>query len=284
MEINIQHNQHISLISSKNYIIGLIEGYCSANHLPLEIFPEDNSSHSPNIINKSKLIIIDASQSDSTLRKSKYLTIASISRDFHIPVCSIVNQSNGSFKKEEASSWIDCFFETPIIEQLDNYFRIHFHYKPHPFPERRHQDRRSHDRRGKVDRRRFNHATALSLKSQFDHISTEPESTKKHISLDPFTIDIAYQSVYLNGVNLELTSKEFKLFSLLATDIERAFNADEIIQHLWPDGYRANKSDLYQYMHLLRKKVEEDPDNPQWIKTVKRVGYRLNITSENLNK
>jgi len=44
---------------------------------------------------------------------------------------------------------------------------------------------------------------------------------------------------------------------------------DEIIKHLWPENNRATKSDLYQYMHLLRKKIEKDPNNPQWIMTVK---------------
>jgi DNA-binding winged helix-turn-helix (wHTH) protein len=269
----VQCNQHVLLISSKNYIIGLIEGYCSANQLPLETFPEDNSSHPPNIINKSQLIIIDASQPGSSLDRSKYKTISQTSHDYHIPVCSIVN---GSFQKEKTTSWIDCFFADPILEQLDNYFRIHFHYKSHPFPDRRHQDRRI-----LMDRRYNNNTQALSLKNQ---LPPPPKSNIKIINLDPFDIDTGCQTVSLNGVDLELTCKEFKLFSLLSTDINRVFSADEIIHHLWPEGYRANKSDLYQYMHLLRKKVEEDPDNPQWIKTVKRVGYRLNITSGNLNK
>ncbi len=268
-----QSNQHVLLISSKNYIIGLIEGYCSANNLPLETFPEHNSTHLPNIINKSQLIIIDASQPGSSLDRSKYETIAQTSHNYHIPVCSIVNQTNGSFKKEKATSWIDCFFADPILEQLDNYFRLHFHYKPHPFPDRRHQDRRV-----LVDRRYYNNTQALTLGNQ---LSPQSESNKKNIILVPFDIDNSCQTVSLHGIDLELTCKEFKLFSLLATDIDRVFSADEIIHHLWPEGYRANKSDLYQYMHLLRKKVEKDPDNPEWIKTIKRVGYKLNITSEN---
>lgn len=53
--------------------------------------------------------------------------------------------------------------------------------------------------------------------------------------------------------------------------------ADEIIDHLWPENNRATKSDLYQYMYLLRKKIEIDTNNPQWIITVKGFGYKLNI-------
>ena len=76
---------------------------------------------------------------------------------------------------------------------------------------------------------------------------------------------------------IDLTPKEFELVVLLSTDVNRIFMADEIIKHLWPENNRATKSDLYQYMHLLRKKIEKDPNNPQWIVTVKGFGYKLNI-------
>lgn len=55
--------------------------------------------------------------------------------------------------------------------------------------------------------------------------------------------------------------------------------SDEIINHVWPENNRVTKSDLYQYMHLLRKKVEIDPNNPQWILTVKGFGYKLNVAA-----
>ena len=67
------------------------------------------------------------------------------------------------------------------------------------------------------------------------------------------------------------------MIELLATDVERIFMADEIINHLWPESNRATKSDLYQYMHLLRKKIEIDANNPQWLITIKGFGYRLNV-------
>lgn len=76
--------------------------------------------------------------------------------------------------------------------------------------------------------------------------------------------------------DLELTAKEFKLFMLLVQVSEQVWSTEKIIAQIWPNTHRANKSDLYQYMHLLRKKIERDPDHPQWILTVKGVGYRLN--------
>ncbi|MFU8790180.1 MAG: winged helix-turn-helix domain-containing protein [Methylobacter sp.] len=80
-----------------------------------------------------------------------------------------------------------------------------------------------------------------------------------------------------NGEPLHLTRKEFDLFELLANDPDRVFLTDEIVHHLWPKNNRATKSDLYQYMHLLRKKIESDANRPQWLLTVKGFGYKLNI-------
>ena len=89
--------------------------------------------------------------------------------------------------------------------------------------------------------------------------------------LGVFSIDKNSKAVFFKGKNLGLTGKEFKLFNLLANYPKRVCSTESIIEHLWPNRERANKSDLYQYMHLLRRKVEENPDDPHWIVTIKGV-------------
>jgi len=84
----------------------------------------------------------------------------------------------------------------------------------------------------------------------------------------------------LKGHKIDLTPKEFDLIAYLSTDLDRIFTPEEIIKYLWPNNDRATKSDLYQYIHLLRKKIENVYDNQQLILTVKGFGYRLN-TSKN---
>ena len=39
------------------------------------------------------------------------------------------------------------------------------------------------------------------------------------------------------------------------------------------------ETSVYQYMHLLRKKIEKDPNSPQWIMNVKGFGYKLNVVN-----
>ncbi len=271
-------NHHILLISSDNYILGLVEGYCAANILSLEIYSIDKGLDSEEI-KKSDLIIFDTSQLDSKLSELNLGKLEQISSDCHIPVCAISNHKNDDLNY--MISWVDCFFRDHILEQLDNYFRIRFKYTPHAFPDRRDQERRNHERRHEEIEisRSFIDSVLPSLSYRVDAAITASSTEVTSYNVGPFKIDTNCNSVSFKGKDLCLTDKEFKLFSLLASNVDRVFSANEIIEHLWPETYRANKSDLYQYMHLLRKKIEKDPDHPHWILTVKRVGYRLNLTT-----
>jgi DNA-binding winged helix-turn-helix (wHTH) protein len=258
----------------------LIEGYCVANVLPLEVYSIDKALGSDEIKNND-LIIIDVSKLDSKLSELNIRIIEQISSDCHIPVCAISNHKNDDLNY--ISSWVDCFFKEPILEQLDNYFRIRFKYIPHSFPDRRYQERRSSQRRNEIEVSRFIDSVMPMPPCHIDGPIPTPPTTATSYNVGPFNIDTNCNAVSFKGKDLCLTDKEFKLFSLLATNVDRVFSADEIIEHLWPATYRANKSDLYQYMHLLRKKIEKDPDHPHWILTIKRVGYRLNLLTVSIS-
>jgi len=258
----------------------LIEGYCVANVLSLEVYSIDKALGSDEIKNND-LIIIDVSKLDSKLSELNIRIIEQISSDCHIPVCAISNHKNDDLNY--ISSWVDCFFKEPILEQLDNYFRIRFKYIPHSFPDRRYQERRSSQRRNETEVYRFIDSVMPMPPCHIDGPIPTPPTTATSYNVGPFNIDTNCNAVSFKGKDLCLTDKEFKLFSLLATNVDRVFSADEIIEHLWPATYRANKSDLYQYMHLLRKKIEKDPDHPHWILTIKRVGYRLNLPTVSIS-
>jgi DNA-binding response OmpR family regulator len=109
----------------------------------------------------------------------------------------------------------------------------------------------------------------ISVNQDSQHKAEEPE-------LAYLRIDKNNKCLLLNGIQVSLTPKEFELMDFLLSDINRVFKNSEIINHLWPENVRASKSDLYQYMHLLRKKLEKDPNNPRIIKTVRGFGYKIN--------
>ena len=270
-------NNSILLISNDDFIIGLIKGYSTANNIGFSQLSSDKVLQPTDFNDSIRLIIIDTRKLNITLLKSNLKLLCEINDELGIPVCAIPTGKDDKLMLTE--SWIDDFFHEPIIDGLHHYFQTQFSKESAEDMERRNKERRTRwDRRNGLPKPATNACPLFDLpgKKQL----TPPKQIKNTYKLGPFTIDNNCKSVSLNNNNLELTCKEFNLFKLLATDTEHVFSADEIIQHLWPKTYKADKSDLYQYMHLLRKKIEDDPDNPLWIVTIKGVGYKLNINDE----
>ncbi len=253
-------NTSLLLISKDSFIIGLINGYSIANNISIEI-SDGKRLHLESVSENLQLVIIDLRSSQSFFNPN---FLPALKRSLNIPICAIRNNSDEQIAL--SNPWVDRFFEEPITEKLYDFFQS-------CFKKQSALERRNNDRRADSDRR---------LSENYSSVSTK--KTTNIYELGHFVIDNGCNSVFLSDKDLELTRKEFKLFCLLASDIDRAFKAEEIIKHLWPTEYRANKSDLYQYMHLLRKKIEKDSDNPHWIKTVKGVGYRLHIPANEINK
>ncbi len=91
----------------------------------------------------------------------------------------------------------------------------------------------------------------------------------------PLEIDDRRKEVRLRGKRVELSPKEYELLKLLASEPGRVFSDREILARVWPEGGLASSTDVKRYIHLLRRKVEEDPKNPKLILTVKGFGYKL---------
>lgn len=90
-------------------------------------------------------------------------------------------------------------------------------------------------------------------------------------------VDESNKSVVLEGRTLDLTPKEYELFCLLLKHEGQVLSPREIVKQLWPDTRRASASDVHQYMHLLRRKVEPELSRPRWILTVRGFGYKLMV-------
>jgi two-component system phosphate regulon response regulator PhoB len=78
------------------------------------------------------------------------------------------------------------------------------------------------------------------------------------------------------GVPVELTPKEFDLLSCLATAPRRVFSRDELLEQVWgsaPDWQ--DPATVTEHVRRLRRKIEDDPEKPGWLQTVRGVGYRF---------
>lgn len=88
-------------------------------------------------------------------------------------------------------------------------------------------------------------------------------------------IDRVSRDVWVDGVEVELAAKEFELLAYLVDHPRRACSRSELLAAVWSShtGWQ-NESTVTEHVYRLRSKIETDPQRPQWLRTVRAVGYR----------
>ncbi len=95
------------------------------------------------------------------------------------------------------------------------------------------------------------------------------------ITAGKLTIDLARRVVMRDGEEVKLTATEFKLLAYLASNAGRVLTHRTILTNVWGPAEADQVEYLRVYMRMLRKKLEEDPRQPQYLITEPAVGYRF---------
>jgi DNA-binding winged helix-turn-helix (wHTH) protein len=90
----------------------------------------------------------------------------------------------------------------------------------------------------------------------------------------PFLLDPSTRSLLRNGIPQALAPKTFDILLLLVDQRARVVSKDELLQTVWP-GTFVEEGNLSQQIFLLRKILCGDADQPEYIATVPRRGYRF---------
>lgn len=88
-------------------------------------------------------------------------------------------------------------------------------------------------------------------------------------------IDYASGCVYLDGQEIHLTPIEYKLLCLLAKNIGKVLTHSYITKEIWGSSWDNDVASLRVFMATLRKKLEPNPAQPQYIQTHVGIGYRM---------
>lgn len=88
-------------------------------------------------------------------------------------------------------------------------------------------------------------------------------------------INYAAGTVTLKNEELHLTPIEYKLLCLLAKNVGKVLTHTYITKEIWGSAWDNDVASLRVFMATLRKKIEADPSNPQYIQTHIGVGYRM---------
>jgi two-component system response regulator RegX3 len=95
------------------------------------------------------------------------------------------------------------------------------------------------------------------------------------IEAGPVSVDLARHLVTVRGEPVNLTRSEFQVLRLLVENPGQVFSRKEIMEELWQTEFRGDVRACDVHISNLRQKVESDPQNPELVLTVRRVGYRF---------
>jgi DNA-binding response OmpR family regulator len=95
-------------------------------------------------------------------------------------------------------------------------------------------------------------------------------------------VDFARQRVFACGQEANLTPTEYRLLCELVRQAGRILVPEYLLEKVWGMGYEGENRLLWQAVHRLRRKIERDPRNPQYIQTRPGIGYVFAFPSSGL--
>jgi two-component system phosphate regulon response regulator PhoB len=93
--------------------------------------------------------------------------------------------------------------------------------------------------------------------------------------IGPFRLDRTAHRVFLEGRELALTSTEFNLLEFFLTHRGRAYSRTQLLEAVWGEQRYVTPRTVDVHVRRLREQIEEQPDSPRYLTTVRGFGYRF---------
>jgi two-component system, OmpR family, alkaline phosphatase synthesis response regulator PhoP len=101
------------------------------------------------------------------------------------------------------------------------------------------------------------------------------QTEESPITVGDLVLEPAPHEVRLGGRLIELTAKEFSLLRLLMSHPNQVFTRDFLLENIWGYEYFGSTRTVDMHVSRLREKIEDDPESPRYIMTVRGVGYKI---------
>jgi len=102
------------------------------------------------------------------------------------------------------------------------------------------------------------------------------EDTQSRLAVGDVTLDPVNSRVsFADGRTVDLTPIEFRLLHCLMRNAGRILSHDLLMNAVWGYDYEGYSNQIAVYMRRLRMKIEQDPDNPRYLTTVRGLGYKF---------
>lgn len=101
----------------------------------------------------------------------------------------------------------------------------------------------------------------------------KPVEKSEVILVDGLSVDLEKRRVQLFGDIVDLTPKEFELLFLMASNPGKSYSREDLLSKVWGYDFKGYEHTVNSHVNRLRAKIEKDPNNPEFIKTVWGIGY-----------
>lgn len=104
-----------------------------------------------------------------------------------------------------------------------------------------------------------------------------PIQNKSDLRIGPFQLDIDQRRLVCDDRQIQLTPRLVTLIKILMDHAGEVVDREELFKQAWETNYTGDTRSLDVHMSWLRQAIEENPRHPRYIKTIRGVGYRLDI-------
>lgn len=99
--------------------------------------------------------------------------------------------------------------------------------------------------------------------------------SKGLLQVGDLTIDVDNYAIRKFGKDINLTAKEFSILKLFILHPSNVYTKSQLYHAIWREEYHGDENVINVHIRRLREKIEDDPSNPKYIKTLWGIGYKL---------
>ena len=108
------------------------------------------------------------------------------------------------------------------------------------------------------------------------NIDRKLDESQRDIQVGDLIIIPGQHKVLKQGSEINLTNIEFRILYALALHQGMTLSKEKIYNYVWDGEYLQDDSNITSHVRRLRKKIEDNPSQPEYIQTVRGVGYKMN--------
>lgn len=129
-------------------------------------------------------------------------------------------------------------------------------------------------------RARLREQTRRAMAAAAGTTETHAVADEQTLRLGALVLDPDRMRLTKSGTHIELSAREFDFLYLLASHAGRPFSRSVLLQELWDSSLDEYNTNVSVFVSRLRRKIEDNPDEPKYLLTVHSVGYRFAEPSE----